>query len=167
MQSQLSSEFQLHQFLREKLKAEFPDADDETLRDTVEGMTRLPEVLAAILRSQLDDQAMVNALRERIRDMQERLARFESRSERKRTIVAGLMERAEIKKLSEPDFTASLRANPAPLIILDEALIPADFWKPQPATLDRRGLAMALGEGLHVPGATLGNGGSTIAVRTR
>jgi hypothetical protein len=40
------------------------------------------------------------------------------------------MERADIKKLSEPDFTASLRPTPAPLIILDEALIPADFWKP-------------------------------------
>jgi Gp157 protein len=167
MRSQLSSEFQLHQFLREKLKAEFPEADDETLRDTVEGMTRLGDVLAAILRSQLDDQAMINALRQRIGDMQERLARFESRSERKRAIVAGVMERADIKKLNEPDFTASLRSNPAPLIILDESLIPADFWKPQPATLDRRGLAMALGEGLHVPGATLGNGGSTIAVRTR
>jgi hypothetical protein len=77
------------------------------------------------------------------------------------------MERADIKKLSEPDFTASLRPTPAPLIILDEALIPGDFWKPQPAKLDRRGLAVALGEGRRVPGATLGNGGSTIAVRTR
>ena len=77
------------------------------------------------------------------------------------------MERADIKKLSEPDFTASLRPTPAPLIILDEALIPADYWKVQPAKLDRRGLAVALGEGRPVPGATLGNGGSTIAVRTR
>src|SRR5262249_53514429 len=147
--------------------AEFPEADDETLRGTVEGMTRLSDVLAAILRSHLDDQATINALRERIGDMQKRLARIESRGERKRAIVAGVMERADIKKLSEPDFTASLRANPAPLIVLDESLIPADFWKPQPATLDRRGLAMALGEGLHVPGATLGNGSTTLAVRTR
>jgi hypothetical protein len=165
--SQLSSEFQQHQFLRERLKAEFPEADDETLRDTVEGLSRLPEMLAAILRSQLDDQTMIKALRERIGDMQERLARIESRSERKRAIVAGVMERADIKKLSEPDFTASLRPTPAPLIILDEGLIPADFWKVQPAKLDRRGLAVALGEGRRVPGATLGNGGSTIAVRTR
>jgi hypothetical protein len=167
MHSQLSVEFQQHQFLRERLKAEFPEADDETLRDTVEGMTLLPDVLAAILRSHLDDQAMMNALRERIGDMQERLARIESRSERKRAIVAGVMERADIKRLSEPDFTASLRPTPAPLIILDEALIPADYWKVQPAKLDRRGLAVALGEGRRVPGATLGNGGSTIAVRTR
>jgi hypothetical protein len=167
MHPQLSVEFQQHQFLREKLKAEFPETDDGTLRDTVEGMTRLPDVLAAILRSHLDDQAMMNALRERIGDMQERLARLEIRSERKRAIVAGVMERADIKKLSEPDFTASLRPTPAPLIILDEALIPADYWKVQPAKLDRRGLAVALGEGRPVPGATLGNGGSTIAVRTR
>jgi hypothetical protein len=82
--SHLSSEFHQHQFLREKLKAEFPEADDETLRDTVEGLSRLPEMLAAVLRSQLDDEAMVKALRERIGDMQERLARIESRSKRKR-----------------------------------------------------------------------------------
>jgi Gp157 protein len=99
--------------------------------------------------------------------MQERLARIESRSERKRAIVAGVMERADIKKLAEPDFTASLRPTPAPLIILDEALIPADYWKVQPAKLDRRGLVVALGEGPPVPGARLGNGGSTLAVRTR
>ena len=50
MPSLLSAEFNAHQYLREKLHAEFPEADDETLRDTVEGLSRLPEMLAAILR---------------------------------------------------------------------------------------------------------------------
>ncbi len=167
MQSPLSIELQQHQYLREQLRAEFPEADDETLRDTVEGLSRLPEVLAAILRSHLDDVAMIYALRERIGDMQERMARIESRSDRKRAIVASLMERADIKKLTEPDFTASLRPTPAPLMVIDEAKIPGEFWKPQPAKLDRRGLAAALGSGAVVPGATLGNGGVTLAVRTR
>jgi transposase len=112
MPSLLTAELQHHQYLREQLQAEFPEADDETLRDTVEGLSRLPDMLAAILRSLLDDTAMMYALRERIGDMQERLARIESRTDRKRAIVAAVMERADIKKLTEPDFTASLRPTP-------------------------------------------------------
>jgi hypothetical protein len=163
----LHAELQHHQSLREQLRTEFPEVDDETLRDTVEGLSRLPEMLAAVLRSQLDDVAMMCALRRRIGDMQERLARIESRSDRKRAIVAAVMERADIKKITEPDFTASLRSTAAPLIVIDEAKIPGGFWKPQPAKLDRRGLAASLAAGQAVPGVTLGNGGITLALRTR
>jgi hypothetical protein len=167
MRSQLSVELQHHQFLREKLQQEFPEADDETLRDTVEGLTRLPEILAAIVRSHLYDVALVQALRQRIGDMQERYARLEERSQRKRALVVTVMERADIMKLAEADFTASLRPTPPPLIIIDEAKIPQDYWKPQPAKLDRRGLLAMLAAGQAVPGASLGNGCATLAVRTR
>jgi hypothetical protein len=96
--------------VRDQLRREFPEADDETLRDTVEGLTNLPELLARILRSHLDDLALLAALRTRILDMQERFARLEVRADKKRALVASVMERADIKKLTEPDFTASLRA---------------------------------------------------------
>ena len=167
MRSHLSVEFQHHQFLREKLQQEFPDADDETLRDTVEGLTRLPEILGAIVRSHLFDVALAQALRTRIGDMQERYARIEARSERKRALVATVMDRADIKKLAEPDFTASLRPTPPPLIVMDEGKIPGDYWRPQVPKLDRRGLLAAFATGQAVPGCTLGNGGATLAVRTR
>jgi len=124
-------------------------------------------MLAALVRSQLDDAVMMQALRERIGDMQERYARLEWRSERKRAIVASLMERADIKKLTEPDFTAYLRTRPPSLIVIDETKIPGEYWKPQPAKLDRQGLHAALGAGRPVPGASLSNGGSTLTVRTR
>lgn len=167
MQPLLAHGLNQHQQLREQLKAEFPETDDETLRDTVEGLSRLPDMLAAVLRSHLDDAVMIYALKERIGDMQERMARIEARSDRKRAIVASIMERADIKKLVEPDFTASLRPTPAPLLVVDEAKIPANYWKSQPAKLDRRGLAAALASGQAVPGASLGNGGVALAVRTR
>lgn len=48
MQVHLAAELQHHEYLRERLKAEFPEADDDTIRDTVEGLSRLPEMLAAI-----------------------------------------------------------------------------------------------------------------------
>ncbi len=156
-----------HQYLRERLAAEFPDADEETLLDTLEGMTNLHEMLAAVVRSQLDDLSLVAALRARIGDMQERLWRLEQRADKKKQVVTSVMERAGIKKVTEPDFTLSLRPTPRPLVVTDEKEIPAQFWKPQPAKLDRQGLIEALKDNQHVPGALLGNAGVTISVRTK
>jgi len=156
-----------HEYLRQHLKAEFPDADEETLRDTLEGLSSLPEMLACALRSYLDDIALTAALGIRINDMQERISRFEQRAEKKRALITAVMERADLKKLAEPDFTVSVRATPSSLMVTDETEIPQDFWKPQPAKLDRQGLTAALRRGQSVPGAVLGNGQATISVRTR
>ena len=68
---------------------------------------------------------------------------------------------------SEPDFTASLRAVPPAVVIVDEEQIPRDYWKPQPPRLDRQGLSAALKSGSTVPGATLSNSQMTISVRTK
>ena len=156
-----------HQYLRERLEAAFPDADEETLMDTLEGMTSLTDSLAELLRSSLEDQTFASALRSRMADMQERCARFEERARKKRELVCTVMEEADLKKLTEPDFTVSLRPSRAPLMIIDEAAIPGDYWKPQPAQLDRMGLISALSNGRDIPGAVLGNPPMTISVRTK
>jgi hypothetical protein len=115
----------------------------------------------------MDDLALAAALGMRISDMQQRLSRFEVRAEKKWALVTQVMERAQLKKLQEPDFTVSLRAVPPGLVVCNEGDIPQEFWKPQPAKLDRKGLLAALGAGQTVPGANLGNGGTTISVRTK
>ena len=156
-----------HQYLRERLEAAFPDADEETLRDTLEGMTSLTDSLAELLRSSQEDQSLASALRSRMADMQERCARFDARARKKRELVCTVMEEAELKKLTEPDFTVSLRPARAPLMIIDEAAIPGDYWKPQPAKLDRMGLISVLSNGRDIAGAVLGNPPMTISVRTK
>ncbi len=160
-------ELTYHRYLRERLEAAFPDADEETLMDTLEGMTSLTDSLAELLRSSQEDQSLASALRSRMADMQERFSRFEARSRRKRELVCTVMEEAELKKLMEPDFTVSLRPARAPLMIIDEAAIPGDYWKPQPAKLDRMGLISALSNGRDIAGAVLGNPAMTISVRTK
>ncbi len=167
MMSSLSHELSHHQYFRDKLQEEFPDADEDTLRDTLEGMTNLTDMLGAVLRSQLDDLALTAALRARIVDMQERLARIDARAAKKRELVISTMERADIRKITEADFTVSLRPKPPPLVLVDEKDIPEDFWKPQPSKLDRQGLIAALKAGRDVPGATLGNIALTISVRNK
>ncbi len=167
MSEPLIRELTHHHYLRERLEAAFPDADEETLMDTLEGMTSLTDSLAELLRSSQEDQSLASALRGRIGDMQERCGRFEDRARKKRQLVCTVMEEAELKKLTEPDFTVSLRPSRAPLMIIDESAIPGDYWKPQPAKLDRMGLISALGAGRDIAGAVLGNPPMTISVRTK
>ncbi len=167
MTSPLLNELAHHTYLRERLAAEFPDAEEETLVDTLEGMTELREMLAALARSRLDDLSLARALRARLDDMQVRLGRMEQRAEKKKTVLASVMDRAGMNKLTEPDFTVSLRTTAPPLVVTNEHDIPEAFWKPQPAKLDRQSLVTALKGGREVAGATLGNGGVTIAVRTK
>ena len=156
-----------HVALKADLLAMFTDIDDETLADTLEGISSLPEALATVVRAYLEDLSLVATLGMRIGEMQERLARFEARAEKKRVLVTQVMERAELPKLQEPDFTVSLRAVPPGLVVSDETAIPADYWKPQLPKLDKKGLLASLNAGQVVPGAVLGNGSTTIAVRTR
>ena len=156
-----------HATLRAELQAIFADIDDDTLTDTLEGLSSLPEALASVVRAYLEDLDLAAALGMRIGELQARLARFEARAEKKRALVTLVMERAELRKLQEPDFTVSLRAVPPALVVSDETAIPAYYWKPQPAKLDRKGLFASLNAGQAVPGAALGNGGTTISVRTR
>ncbi len=167
MQESIRHELVQYQYLREQLAAQFPDADEETLLDTLEGMTDLNEMIAWVVRSRLDDLALHAALRARMSDMQERAGRLEQRADKKKDVVASVMERAGLKKLTEPDFTLSLRSTNPPLVVTDEGEIPENFWKPQPAKLDRQGLLTALKAGREVPGVVLGNGGVTISVRTK
>lgn len=167
MPDPLMQELALHEYLRTRIVECYPEVDEETLADTLEGLTSLMEKLSAIVRSQQDDNAFSKALRIRIEEMRERLKRLEIRVDKKRDLVATVMERAGIKKLNEPDFTASLRSTPRPLVVSDEEEIPGTYWRAQPPKLDRKKLTDDLKNGNAIPGACLGNGGQTISVRVK
>ncbi len=47
---QIPRELARHEILLERLAASFPDADEETLRDTLEGLSNLPEMIAAVVK---------------------------------------------------------------------------------------------------------------------
>ncbi len=167
MHQPLSHELTYHEYLREQIRNEFPDIDEETLADTLEGLTSLNEMLGAVVRSHLDDMAMVDALKSRVADMQDRLSRISKRADKKRELVTSVMEQADLKKLAEADFTVSLRPSSAPLVVTEEESIPEPFWKPQSPKLDRQGLIAALRSGAQVSGAALGYPRMTIAIRTK
>src|SRR6186997_1361982 len=106
--------------LRRRLLEADPDIDEKTLFDTLEGATDLHEAIAAVIRSALEDEALAKALRARIEDMRQRLSRIELTAEAKREAALNAMERADMVKLTAPDFTASIRINPPSLLIISE-----------------------------------------------
>src|SRR6266436_4374677 len=102
---EIRRELHRHEYWRERLSAEFPDADEETLRDTLSGLTNLDEVMTCLTRSYLDDVDLAAALGIRIGTLEERLKRFEVRAEKKRALITSAMEEAGLKTLHQPDFT--------------------------------------------------------------
>jgi hypothetical protein len=165
--SPLSLETTKHQLLRQRLLSEYPEADDETLQDTLEGITDLHEMIAAVIRSALVDEALQTGLRTRLEEMRQRLARLEQRSAKKRELALEAMGEVGLKKLEQPDFTASARAGMPPLVIIAEPDIPQSYWVPQPPKLDRQALLADLKRGEVIHGAELGNPEPCLAVRTK
>ena len=165
MNSPLLVELHHHDYLRQKLTEEFPDIDDDTLMDTLEGLTNLHEKLTAIVRSQQEDRTLSSALKTRIDEMQQRFKRLDDRMKKKRELVSSVMDRAGIKKIVESDMTFSIRQTPRPLVLTDEDSIPEEYWKPQAPKLDRKKLIDHLKDENSISGACLGNGGTTISVR--
>jgi hypothetical protein len=153
--------------LRERLLAEMPDLDAETLSDTLEGITDLKEMLAELIRSALEDEVFASGLSTRLADMKVRLERFETRAERKRQLALRIMGEAEIPKLMQPDFTATLKQGSPTLEVVDEAKIPAAYWKPQPSKLDRQGLLAALKGGVAIEGVAIAPAQMQLSVRTK
>ena len=167
MPSAVSLEASRFNLLKERLLVLYPDADEETLQDTLEGITNLHEMIAAVIRSALVDEALQVGLRTRIDEMRQRLMRLAERGLKKRQLALEAMNEAGLRKLEQPDFTASARLGAPPLVVTSESDVPEGYWIPQPPKLDRQTLTSDLRHGDQVPGACLGNAAPILTVRTK
>src|SRR5262245_54165238 len=93
--------------IRDRLRAEDPQIDQQTLADTVEGLTDLHEILTAIIRAALTDLALASGLEGRIGEMLARRDRLQDRAAKRRQMAKDVMIELDLKKLAAPDFTAS------------------------------------------------------------
>ena len=153
--------------VRERIRTQDPDLDEQTLTDTVEGLTDLHEILAAIVRAALADEALATGLKGRIAEMQERLERLQERAAKRRQIVKDTMVELDLKKLTAPDFSASIRPGMPALLVIDEAAVPSIYWEPREPRLDRQGLLAELKQGAEITGVTLSNPEPVLSVRTK
>src|SRR5580765_4702950 len=162
----LENEKRLHIAIKERLRADDPEIDERTLADTVEGLTDFHEILAALIRAALKDEAEAAVLKVMLGQMTDRLHRFEARAEKRREMAREAMEATDLMNLTMPDFTASVRKGARHVIIVDEALIPDNYCEYRPHLL-KRAIGEALKNNTPVDGAVLSNPGDVLSVRTR
>ena len=153
--------------VRERIRTLEPELDEQTLADTVEGLTDLHEILAVIVRAALADEALATGLKGRIAEMHERLERLQERAAKRRQVVKDTMVELDLKKLTAPDFSASIRPGMPALLVIDEAAVPSIYWEPREPRLDRQGLLAELKQGAEITGVTLSNPEPVLSVRTK
>lgn len=153
--------------IRERIRAQDPEIDEQTLADTVEGLTDLHDIIQAVVRSALLDEALARGLKCRIADMQARLDRLQDRASKRRQIAKDVMVHLDLKKINAPDFTVSIRDGSPSLIVINEDEVPKIYWQPGEPRLKRQQLAEDLKQGEEIAGAELSDPEPILTVRTR
>jgi Gp157 protein len=164
---QLTFATAMYRAVRERIRAQDPQIDEQTLADTVEGLTDIHEILAAIVRAALADEALATGLKIRLAEMQDRLARLQDCAAKRRQIAKEVMVELDIKKITAPDFTVSIRPGMPSLLVLDEKAVPSIYWQPVDPRLKRLELLTDLKQGAAVDGVALSNPEPVLSVRTR
>jgi hypothetical protein len=164
-QVKLSQELEKWSWLRHHLEAENFDA--VALMSALESETEIPECLLEIAEDALALEALAASARERAKAITQRAARLEDKADRLRRIIAATMNNAQIDKpIQGPTMTLSLRKGQRDLVIMDESKIPLTFYDDATPKLNKRRLREHLDLGNQVEGAQLGNGGSSVSIRT-
>ena len=153
--------------IRDRIRAEDPTIDEQTLADTVEGLTDLHEIVTAIIRSALADEALASGLKCRIAEMQDRLDRLQDRASKRRQIAKDVMVELDLKKITAPDFSVSIRPGLPSLMVIDEAAVPSIYWQPSAPRLKRQELLTELKDGAEIDGVALSNPEPVLSVRVR
>jgi hypothetical protein len=156
-----------YRHLAEQLKSDYGALDDQTLADTLEGLSDFPQMVEEIVRSSLDDETMITGLKARIEIMNARLSRLRERHSKKRSVVAWAMGSTGLNRFEVADFSVSLSPGAQRLVVNDEKSLPEGFFVPQEPRLDRQALTQSLKDGQTYDGAVLVFGDPYITVRAR
>lgn len=148
------------------LLAEYPQLaeDEELLKDTLEGNTRLHEIMEKFLSSMRENETLAEAVSQRVGKLRERQTRLTHRAQFYRTLMYRLLERTGVKSISLPEAKISVVNSPDKVIVTDESAIPDAFCRITKEP-NKTAIKNALKSGTIIPGATLSNGGTTIQVR--
>lgn len=150
---------------KEALLAAYPDlADDpDTLRDTLEGMTDVHDIIGRLGRKALEDEASAAASKALGRTYQDRAERQEKRAERLRSVMLNLMRACDLKRVDRPEMTISRQATPASVIIPDPSAVPDEYCRIEKKP-NRTVIKRLLEGGERVNFATLSEPGETVRI---
>jgi len=146
--------------------SEFPElADDEGLRaDTLEGETDLHELLTVIEDLEAEAGDMCAAITEREAVLADRRRRFERKRQAMRMLALRVMEVGSVRQVTLPTATLPVLHGRLRPHVTDEAVLPDEFWRISRSP-DLKAIGTAVADGLTVPGVTVTNGASSLAIR--
>lgn len=139
--------------------------DEQATLDAVEGETHWLEAIESAVNRVSEVKAHQEAIGVQMKALAARKARFEAQGERIRAAILVAMADLDLKKLELPQATITRKPVPPKAQIINEAEIPARFWKPSDPTLDKKAVLDALKDKEDVPGAVLSNTSETLAIR--
>ena len=118
--------------------------------------------IAAVVRTLEATEAAAKTEQDRLAGYRKSLA---SHADWLKVYLRDQMIRTGNTKVEGPRFRVAVAACPASVDVTDEALVPRDYFEPQPAKLSKAALLKALKEGATVAGARLVTDKKTIRIR--
>jgi hypothetical protein len=138
------------------------DLPEETVRDTLEGMTGDLETkaqnVAAFIRNL---ETTAEAIKQAEADMAKRRKAIEARTERLKTYTLEAMTANGIERIVSPYFALTVAKNPPSVDIYDIKQVPEQFMRqpePPPPSPDKKTIMAKLKEGEEIAGCRLNQG---------
>lgn len=132
------------------------DLDEQTVADTLEGMSGALEVKARNVACFIRNlEVTAEAIKAFEAEQKDRRQAIEKRAERMRAYLQSCMEATGIQRIEGPGVVLSFRKSSA-VAIHEPGLIPAEFMRvpePPPPTPDKVAISAAIKAGRAVPGA--------------
>lgn len=143
--------------------------DEDLILDTVEGETDAMEAVSGLLRWMNERQAVSESLKALEADYAARRRRYEEQVKSARGALASFMDALGVKKIERPEATLSMRETGPSVVYpadLNPETLPERFrvWK---CEADKAAIKAAMLAGEDVPGLTLSNGSTSLAVRVK
>jgi hypothetical protein len=144
---------------RELERVDIEDLDEQALADTLEALQGEITVKAtncALFARNVE--TFADTVDAAAAQMAERAKRLRRKSESIREYLLNQMRGAGISKIQTPEFTVSIRKNPAAVQIAPDTTIPSEYMvvpEPPPPRVDKRKLAEALKGGAVIDGVRL------------
>ena len=160
----LREELMRHIGLRDALREAYPGEEDAALADTLEGLSELPEAIAAVINSALIREAMAAGIALRIKELQSRKTRLEVGAEKLRDAALYVMGEAGLNRVDDPGFTISVGKSQPAVVITDEERLPKDCFRIK-YEINRAYIRDQLLTGVEVDGAELSNPKLHLTVR--
>lgn len=143
------------------------EMEPQALQDTLDGLEGDIQIKAdGLLAYVANLGADVDAIDNEIKRLTARKNAIANRQESLREYLRFNMEQSGIDKITCPLFTITLRAAPAVVVIESEDLIP-DMYKEivETVKISKEAIKRHLKEGIHVPGARLGDGKRGLVIK--